>query len=143
MRPQLTRTRAAHTQEGGGRGTKSRYKANTMKKPLIATLLAATAASAILSAPGGAAKPEYSVTCDVGTGGLTAMTWISGTTMAHVTWRATDSTPLGDTVNVAVTTHGPDGTAIDTPTTAANADVAEVVFDGKKPGHAQGDCTPA
>ena len=114
-----------------------------MKKPLIATLLAATAASAILSAPGGAAKPEYSVTCDVRTGGLTAVTWISGTTSADVTWRDTNATPLGDTVHITVTTHGPDGTAIDTPATAANADVAEVVFDGKKPGHAQGDCTLA
>ena len=112
-----------------------------MKKPLIATLLAATAASAILAAPGGAGKPAYSATCVVGTGGLTAVTWISGTTVAHVTWRATDSTPLGDTVDIAVTTHGPDGTAIDTPATAANADVADVIFDGKKPGHALGDCT--
>ena len=140
MRPQITRTRASHTQEGVGRDTKSRYNANTMKKPLIATLLAATAASAILSAPGGAAKPEYSVTCVVGTGGLTAVTWISGTTSAHVTWRETDSTPL-DTADITVTTHGPGGTAIDTPATAANADAADVSFFGKKPGFAAADCT--
>ena len=109
-----------------------------MKKPLIATLLAATAASAILSAPGGAAKPEYSVICV--TGGLTAMTWISGTTVAHVTWLDTHSFPLGDTVNIVVTTHGPDGTAIDTLATATNGDFADVTFDGKKPGHARGAC---
>jgi hypothetical protein len=111
-----------------------------MKKPLITTLLAATVASAILAAPGGAGKPEYSVTCVVGTGGLTAVTWISGTTSAHVTWRDTDSTPL-DTADITVTTHGPDGTAIDTPATATNADAADVNFEGKKPGHARGVCS--
>ena len=111
-----------------------------MKKPLITTLLAATVASAILAAPGGAGKPAYSATCVVGTGGLTAVTWISGTTVAHVTWRATDST-LGDTVDIAVTTHGPDGTAVDTPQQQRMPTLRMLIFDGKKPGHALGDCT--
>jgi hypothetical protein len=113
-----------------------------MKKPLIATLLAATAASAILAAPGGAGKPAYSVTCAVATGGQTTVTWISGTTRAHVTWRDMDSAPL-DEAYITVATHGPDGTTIDTPATAANAAAADVNFEGKKPGHARGVCTSA
>ena len=128
--------------EGGRYGPRSQYKANTMKKPLIPTLLAATIASVILVAPGSAGKPVYSVTCVVGTGGLTTMTWISGTTSAHVVWRDVDSTPL-DEADITVTTHGPDGTAIDTPATAANARAADVNFDGKKLGHALGACASA
>ena len=112
-----------------------------MKKPLIGTLLAAIVASAILAAPGGAAKPVYSVTCVVGTGGLTTMTWISGTSTADVVWRDARSTPLGEML-VTVTTHGPDSTVMDTPTDAA-IDTAQVTFSGKKSGFALGVCAHA
>ncbi len=100
-----------------------------MKKPLITTLLAATVASAILAAPGGAAKPAYSATCVVGTGGLTTVTWLSGTSTAHVIWRDAASAPVGE-VLVTVTTHGPDSTVLDTP--ATNAASANVSFSGRK-----------
>ena len=141
MRPRLTRTRASHTQEGGRSGTRSHYKANAMKKPLIATLLAATVASAILAAPGGAGKPAYSVTCVKGTGGLTTVTWISGASSAHVIWRDESSTPVGEAF-VTITTHGPDSTVLDTP--ATNPATADVIFSGKKePAFAVGVCTPA
>ena len=55
-----------------------------MKKTLIGTLLATAFASAILAAPVGAAKPKDSITCTAG--GLTTVTWVSGTTRAVVTW---------------------------------------------------------
>ena len=138
MRLQLTRTRAVHTQEGGRRATGRQYKANAMKKPLIGTLVAATVVSMILAAPGGAAKPAYSVTCVVGTGGRTTVTWISGTSEARVTWRDANSTPVGEAL-VTVTTHGPDSTVLTTP--ATNAASANVTFSGKKPGFALGVCT--
>jgi hypothetical protein len=108
-----------------------------MNKPLIGTLLAATVVSLILAAPGGAAKPGYSVTCVVGTGGPTTVTWISGTTEAHVTWRDANSTPVGDAL-VRVTSHGPDSTVLNTP--ASGAATADVTFSGKKPGFALGVC---
>jgi hypothetical protein len=111
-----------------------------MKKPLIGTLLAATVVAVILAAPGGAAKPVYSATCVVGTGGGTTVTWISGTSEAHVTWRAANSTPVGEAL-VTVTTHGPDSTVVSTP--ATNPATANVTFSGKKPGFAVGVCTSA
>jgi hypothetical protein len=126
--------------EGGRSGTQSHYKANAMKKPLIATLLAATVASAILAVPGGAAKPVYSVTCVVGTGGLTTVTWISGTSSADVIWRDASSNPVGEAL-VTVTTHGPDFTVLDTPATSPAS--ANVSFSGKKPAFAVGVCTSA
>jgi hypothetical protein len=108
--------------------------------PLIAMLLAATVALAMLATPGGAAKPVYSVTCVVGTGGLTTVTWISGTSSAHVIWRDASSTPVGEAL-VTVTTHGPDSTVLDTP--ATNPASANVSFSGKKPAFALGVCTSA
>ena len=113
-----------------------------MKKPLAATLLAATIASAILAAPGGAGKPAYSANCVVGTGGQTTVTWLSGTSSAHVVWRDVHSNPVGAEVVVTVTTHGPDSTVLDTP--AANADTANVSFFGRKlDAFAVGVCKPA
>ena len=138
MRPRFTRTRASHPQEGGRDGTKSHYKANAMKKSLITTFLAAAVASAILAAPGGAAKPAYSATCVLGTDGLTTVTWISGTSSADVIWRDASSKPLAETL-VTVTTHGPDSTVLDTP--AINPATANVSFSGKKPALAVGVCT--
>ena len=140
MRPQLTRTRAVHTQEGGRHATGRHYKANAMKKPLIGTLLAASVVSVILAAPGAAAKPVYSVTCVPGTGGLTTVTWMSGTSEAHVTWRDATSAPVGEAL-VMVTTHGPDSTVLNTP--ATNPATADVTFSGKKPGLALGVCMSA
>jgi hypothetical protein len=100
-----------------------------MKKPLIITLLAATVASAIVSAPGDAAKPAYSATCLVGTGGLTTVTWLSGTSSAHVVWRDASSLPLAEET-ITVTTHGPDSAVLHTP--AVNADTANVTYSGRK-----------
>ena len=108
-----------------------------MKKPLIATLLAATVVSAILAAPGGAGKPVFSATCVLGQGGKTTVTWLSGTTSAHVVWRDMSSTPLGEAL-VTVTTHGPDFTVLDTP--ATNPASADVSYTGKKPALAVGVC---
>jgi hypothetical protein len=139
MRPHLTRMRVSHTQEGGRPRIQGHYKGMAMKKP-IATLLAATVASAILAAPGGAGKPVYSVTCVRGTGGLTTVTWISGTSSARVTWRDGSSNPVGEAL-ITVTTHGPDSTVLDTP--ATNPATADVAFSGKKPSFVLGDCTSA
>jgi hypothetical protein len=113
-----------------------------MKKPLLGTLLAATIASAILAAPGGAGKPAYSITCTVGTGGLTTLTWISGTSGAHVVWRDGSPNPavVGESL-VTVTTHGHDSTVLNTP---ANAATVSVTFSGKKPAElAPATCGPA
>jgi hypothetical protein len=110
-----------------------------MKKPLVTTLLAATLASAILAAPGDAGKPAYSATCVLGTGGMTTVTWLSGTTSAHVTWRDMNSTPVGE-ASFTVTTHGPDSMVLDTP--ATNPASANVQYVGKKgePALAVGVC---
>jgi hypothetical protein len=100
----------------------------TMKKPLIGTLLATAVASAILAAPVGAAKPTDSITCTAG--GLTTLTWISGTTSAVVTWQDGDGSLVGQAL-VTVITHGPDSLVVgDTP---ANAATASVTFSGRKP----------
>lgn len=112
-----------------------------MKKPLIITLLAATVASAIVSAPGDAAKPAYSATCLVGTGGLTTVTWLSGTSSAHVVWRDASSLPVAEET-IPVTTHGPDSAVLHTP--AASVDSANVSFSGRKlDAFAVGVCTSA
>src|SRR5262245_22906390 len=142
MRPRLTRTRGSHTQEGGRSGTRCQYKAKAMKKPFLTTLLAATVASAILAAPGGAGKPDYSAPCVVGTGGLTTVTWTSGTSSAHVVWRAPSSAALGE-AEITVTTHGPDSAVVDTPPTVRAGDTANVTYSGKKTGFALGVCTAA
>jgi len=106
-------------------------------KKLIGICLAATVTAAVLAAPGGAAKPAFSVTCTVGTGGQTTVTWLSGTTSAQVTWRDVDSNPLHEET-VTVTTHGPDLTVLDTP--PVNPDTVDVRFSGKKPGFALDLC---
>lgn len=136
IRVRLTRTCASRTQEGGGRNTHGQYKSNAMKK-LIGISLCATLAAAILVAPGGAAKPAFSVTCTLGTGGQTTVTWISGTTSAHITWRESNSTPLAET-SITVTTHGPDFAVVDTP--QVNPDSADVNYYGKKLGFATRTC---
>lgn len=102
-----------------------------MKKPLITTLLAATVASAILAAPGDAAKPAYSATCLVGTGGLTTVTWVSGTSSAHVVWRDMTSNQVDETT-VTVTTHGPDSAVVDTPPAMVAGWTANATFSGRK-----------
>jgi hypothetical protein len=68
------------------------------------------------------------------------VTWISGTSSAQVTWRAANTTPVGEAL-VTVTTHGPDSTVLNTP--ATNAATANVVSSGKKPAFAVGVCTAA
>jgi len=109
-----------------------------MKKPLLATLLAAAVASAVLAAPGGAGKPGYSATCVLGPGGKTTVTWLSGTTSAHVVWRDTSANPVGDAV-VPVTKNGPGSTLLDTP--ATNPDSANVSYAGRRdPALAVGVC---
>ena len=120
----------------------SHYNDEVMKKPLLGTLLATAVASAILAAPGGAAKPQYSITCTVGTGGFTTLTWISGTTGARVTWKDGAPNPVTvDEFDVTVTTHGHDSVVLNTPATAATASVA---FFGKKPAEPPpAACTPA
>jgi hypothetical protein len=112
-----------------------------MKKPLIVTLLAAAIVSAIVVAPGDAAKPAYAATCVVGTGGLTTVTWLSGTSSAHVVWRDASSVPVAEET-ITVTTHGPDSAVLRTP--VANADSANVSFSGRKlDAFAVGVCTSA
>jgi hypothetical protein len=108
-------------------------------KKLIGICGTAAVAAAILAAPGGAAKPAFSVTCTVGTGGQTTVTWLSGTTSAEVTWRDATATPLVSTT-ITVMTHGPDSTVLETPPVAP--DNVNVRFFGKKPGFAMIDCTP-
>ena len=108
-----------------------------MKKPLITTLLAATVASAILAAPGGAGKPAYSATCVPG--GQTTVTWISGTSSAHVVWKDTNLNFVDETT-VTVTTHGPDSAVVDTPPAIVAGGRANVDFSGKKSGSALGVC---
>jgi len=100
-----------------------------MKKPLITTLLAATVASAILAAPGGAGKPAYSATCVPG--GLTTVTWVSGTSSAHVVWRDATSNQVDETT-VTVTTHGPDSAVVDTPPAIVAGWTANATFSGRK-----------
>jgi hypothetical protein len=113
-----------------------------MKKPLITTLIAATVASAILAAPAGAGKPVYSATCVIGPGGLTTLTWLSGTTRAHVIWRDLNSTPVDEAL-VTVTTHGPDSAVVNTPPAILAGWSANVTFDGRKlPNFAVGVCAP-
>ena len=82
--------------KGEGNGEKVSTTMKTMKKPLIGTLLATAVASAILAAPVGAAKPTDSITCTAG--GLTTLTWISGTTSAVVTWLDGDGSLAGQAV---------------------------------------------
>jgi len=106
-------------------------------KKLIGISLCATLAAAILVAPGGAAKPAFSVTCTLGTGGQTTVTWISGTTSAHITWRDSNSTPLAER-SITVTTHGPDFAVVDTP--QVNPSRADVTYSGKKLGFATRTC---
>ena len=103
-----------------------------MKKPLIAVLLAATVTSAILAAPGSAGKPVYSATCVKGTGGQTTVTWLSGTISAHVVWRDENSSPVGQAVDITVTSHGPDSTVLDTPATSPAPATANVSYITKK-----------
>jgi hypothetical protein len=108
-------------------------------KKMIGILVAAAVAATMLVESGGAAKPAFSVTCTVGTGGQTTVTWVSGTTSAHVTWRDANSTPLADR-SITVTSHGPDYTVVDTP--PVNPYSADVNYSGKKLGFATHTCAP-
>jgi hypothetical protein len=103
-----------------------------MKKHLILALLAATVASAVLAAPGGAGKPAYSAPCVLGPGGKTTVTWLSGTISAHVVWRDENSSPVGQAVDITVTSHGPDSTVLDTPATNPVPATANVSYITKK-----------
>jgi len=111
------------------------------KTPLLGTLFATAVVSAILAAPGDAAKPEYSITCIVGTSGVTTLTWISGASGAHVIWQDGSVNPatVGDAL-VTITTHGRGSVNLNTP---ANAATARVTFSGRKPAElAPVTCTP-
>jgi hypothetical protein len=114
-----------------------------MRKLTLGTLLAALAASAILAAPGGAAKPAYTITCTVGVGGMTTLTWASGTTGYSGEWFASDgTTPTGQFSNIAPLGNGPGSTTF---STAPNSATASVTFTGRKVGAklAPVACTPA
>jgi hypothetical protein len=113
-----------------------------MKKLTLGTLLAALAASAILAAPGDAAKPIYTITCAVGTGGVTTLTWASGTTGYSGEWLESDgTTPAGFFDNIQPLGNGPGSTTFGT---APNAATANVTFSGRKPAKvAPATCTPA
>ena len=109
-----------------------------MKKTLIGTLLATAFASAILAAPVGAAKPKDSITCTAG--GLTTLTWVSGTTRAVVTWLDAGGNLAGQATFTEMT-HGPDSLVYET---QGNAATASVKFSGRKSAPVPPvDCTPA
>lgn len=125
--------------KGEGNGKLKPLHGEGMKQPRLGTLLATAVASAILAAPGGAAKPTYSVTCSVGTGGLTTLTWISGTTGARVIWQDGAANPLGQ-ADVTVTTNHRGSVNLNTP---ASAETVSVTFFGRKPAElAPATCTP-
>jgi len=112
-----------------------------MKKLMLGTLLAALAVSAILAAPGGAAKQKYSITCKAGTLGTT-LTWGSGTTGYSGKFLASDgTTTLATFSNLLPLGNSPGSTSFDT---AQNAAYADVTFMGRNVGAklAPATCTP-
>jgi hypothetical protein len=111
-----------------------------MKKLTLGTLLAALAASAILAAPGGAAKQKYSITCNAGTLGTT-LTWGSGTTGYSGDWRNSSNTVIAFFSTDQPLGNSPGSTSFDT---AQNAVTAEVTFMGRNVGAklAPATCTP-
>ena len=102
-----------------------------MKKLTLGTLLAALAASAMLAAPGGAAKPIYSISC---TSSSLTLTWPSGTTGADWTVN-TGANGTGNELAAGHSTISPHGhgmTTIILDTTNGTAGSATVTFTNNK-----------
>jgi hypothetical protein len=105
-----------------------------MKRKLtVGTVFAAIVASAILAAPGGAAKPTFSVAC---TSSSITLTWPSGTTGVNY---ATFSGPNGTGNMVAVGTqpispNGPGSVTIDFSGAIGPSVSAAATFTSRKTG---------
>jgi hypothetical protein len=105
-----------------------------MKKKLtLGTVFAAIVASAILAAPGGAAKPIFSVAC---TSSSITLTWPSGTTgVNYATWSGFDGTGNQVAVgNQPISPNGPGSVTIDLSGASGPSVSATATFTNRKTG---------